>query len=81
MILRGRLPAWAEIGLLPLINILLAFAVVAIIVRIVGVDRVRELYGAMTAEGASAAIMVCSGRYTPDATAFARDKPIELVAP
>jgi restriction system protein len=48
--------------------------------RVVGVDRVRELYGAMTAEGASAAIMVCSGRYTPDAIAFARDKPIELVA-
>jgi restriction system protein len=47
--------------------------------RLVGVERVRELYGAMTAERATAAIMVSSGRYTPDALAFAQGKPIDLV--
>jgi restriction system protein len=47
--------------------------------QVVGVDRVRELFGAMAAERASAAIMVSSGRYTPDAIEFARGKPMELV--
>jgi restriction system protein len=47
--------------------------------QVVGVDRVRELFGAMAAEHASAAIMVSSGRYTPDAIEFARGKPMELV--
>jgi restriction system protein len=47
--------------------------------QVVGVDRVRELFGAMMGERASAAIMVSSGRYTPDAIEFARDKPIELI--
>ena len=39
---------------------------------------VRELYGAMVGEQANAAILVTSGRYTPDAIAFARGKPINL---
>ncbi len=45
----------------------------------VGVELVRELYGAMTGEQAHAAIFVTSGSYTPDAIDFARDKPIKLV--
>jgi restriction system protein len=47
--------------------------------RVVGVQPVRELYGAMTGEEAHCAIFVTSGRYTPDAVDFARDKPIKLV--
>lgn len=48
-------------------------------VQAVGVQPIRELYGVMTAEGAQAAIFVTSGRYTPDAINFARNKPIELI--
>lgn len=48
-------------------------------VQAVGVERVRELYGAMVGEQAHGAIVVTSGRYTPDAIEFARDKPIKLV--
>lgn len=47
--------------------------------RTIGVELVRELYGAMTGEQAHAAIFVTSGNYTPDAIDFARDKPIKLV--
>jgi len=47
--------------------------------RTVGVELVRELYGAMTGEEAHGAIFVSSGSYTPDAVNFARDKPIKLV--
>lgn len=47
--------------------------------RTIGVELVRELYGAMTGEQAHAAIFVTSGDYTPDAIDFARDKPIKLV--
>lgn len=47
--------------------------------RTVGVELVRELYGAMVGEEAHGAIFVTSGRYTPDAIDFARDKPIKLV--
>ena len=47
--------------------------------RTVGVELVRELYGAMTGEEAHGAIFVTSGAYTPDAIDFARDKPIKLV--
>ena len=47
--------------------------------RSVGVPLVRELYGAMAGEEAHGGIFVTSGRYTPDAIDFARDKPIELV--
>ena len=45
----------------------------------VAVRLVRELYGAMAGAEASAAIFVTSGRYTPDAIDFARDKPIKLI--
>jgi restriction system protein len=48
-------------------------------VRTVGVELVRELYGAMVGEEAHGAIFVTSGNYTPDAIDFARDKPIKLV--
>ncbi|HTR85968.1 MAG TPA: ABC transporter permease [Reyranella sp.] len=40
---RRPLPAWAEIVLLPLVNIALAFITVGIIVRIIGVDPLRAL--------------------------------------
>jgi restriction system protein len=47
--------------------------------RTIGVELVRQLYGAMVGQEAHAAIFVTSGRYTPDAIAFASDKPIKLV--
>jgi restriction system protein len=47
--------------------------------RTIGVEVVRELYGAMTGEEAHGAVVVSSGSYTPDAIDFARDKPIKLV--
>jgi simple sugar transport system permease protein len=40
---RRPLPAWAEIVLLPLVNIALAFITVGIIVRIIGVDPLHAL--------------------------------------
>jgi restriction system protein len=45
----------------------------------VGVSTVRELYGVVTAEGAAAGILVCSGHYTKDALAFAEGKPLTLI--
>jgi restriction system protein len=45
----------------------------------VAVRLVRELYGAMAGAEANAAIFVTSGRYTPDAIDFARNKPIKLI--
>jgi restriction system protein len=45
----------------------------------VGVKRVRELYGAMTAEQASSAIFMTSGSFTHEARLFAISRPIELV--
>lgn len=45
----------------------------------VGVKVVREMYGVMVAERADRVILVSAGAYTPDAVAFARGKPIELV--
>lgn len=47
--------------------------------RSIGVALVRELYGAMTGAQAHGAVFVTSGRYTPDAIDFARDKPIQLI--
>jgi restriction system protein len=47
--------------------------------RTIGVELVRQLYGAMVGEEAHAAIFVTSGSYTPDAIAFASNKPIKLV--
>ena len=45
----------------------------------VGVAAVRELLGVVTSEGAAGGIVVTSGRFTPDAEAFARNNAIELV--
>jgi simple sugar transport system permease protein len=43
MTVRRPLPLWAEIVLLPLINVALAFVTVGIIVRVVGVDPLHAL--------------------------------------
>lgn len=45
----------------------------------VGVSVVRELYGVMAAQGAKGGYVVTSGRFTAEAAAFARGKPIELM--
>jgi len=45
----------------------------------VGVSIVRELYGVMADRGAQGGYVVTSGRFTAEAAAFARGKPIELV--
>lgn len=46
----------------------------------VGVQVVRELYGAMAAEGASAGIVVTCGGFTPDAVEFASGRNVRLIA-
>jgi len=46
--------------------------------RKVGVTTIRELFGVVTAEGASGGIVVCSGQYTNEALEFAKGKPITL---
>ena len=43
MNVRRPLPAWADIVLLPLINIALAFLTVGVIVRLIGVDPFHAL--------------------------------------
>lgn len=45
----------------------------------VGVSAVRDLYGTMMNEGANKGILVATSGYGPDAFAFAKDKPIELI--
>jgi restriction system protein len=45
----------------------------------VRVPTVRELYGVLHDRGASGAKLVATTRFTPDARAFAKGKPIELV--
>ena len=47
----------------------------------VGVQVVREMFGILVSEGAGAGAVkiVALGDYTPDARAFARGKPIELI--
>jgi restriction system protein len=45
----------------------------------VGVMVVRELYGVMTAEGATGGVLISSGTFTQEATEFARGKPLELL--
>jgi len=47
--------------------------------RKVPVQRVRELLGVVTAEGADRGILVATSGFTPDARAFAAGKPLELV--
>ena len=45
----------------------------------VGVDRVRSLLGAVTHEGASRGVLVCSGSFTQAALQLGHDPRIELV--
>ena len=45
----------------------------------VDVRVVREMYGLMTAEHASGAILITSGLFTQEARTFAEDKPIDLI--
>jgi restriction system protein len=45
----------------------------------VGVSAVRDLYGTMLNEGANKGIIVSTSSYGPDAYAFAKDKPIEMI--
>ena len=46
----------------------------------VGVTVVRELYGAMAAQGAASGIVVTSGTFTPDAVEFASGRNLQLMA-
>lgn len=45
----------------------------------VGVKVVRELYGVVTAEGATGGIVISSGAFTQEAIDFATGKPLELI--
>lgn len=47
--------------------------------RSVGVKPIRELYGIITAHDAAGGFFVCSGSYTTDAQAFAKQSEIELI--
>ena len=47
--------------------------------RQVGVAKVRELFGVVTAEGASRGILVTSGNFTNDAQSFKVGKPLILI--
>jgi restriction system protein len=47
--------------------------------REVGVAIVRELFGVVTAEGASRGILVTCGRFTREARTFAEGKPLQLI--
>lgn len=47
--------------------------------RQVGVDKVRELFGVVTAERANRGILVSSGNYTNDAQSFKVGKPLTLI--
>jgi restriction system protein len=47
--------------------------------RQVPVQRVRELLGVITAEGADRGILMATSGFTDDARAFAADQPIELL--
>jgi restriction system protein len=44
-----------------------------------GLSAVRALYGAMMHEGAVKGILATTGEFTPEALAFARQKPLSLV--
>lgn len=46
---------------------------------LLGADVVQELYGAVTAEGASRGVLLTTSCYGPDAYAFAKDKPLTLL--
>jgi restriction system protein len=46
----------------------------------VGVKVVRELFGVVASERAAGGILITTSAFTPDAEAFARGKPLQLVA-
>lgn len=46
----------------------------------VGVKVARELFGVVAAERAAGGILITTSTFTPDAEAFARGKPLQLVA-
>jgi restriction system protein len=46
---------------------------------LVSVNVVRELYGLVAAEGATGGVVVTSGRYSPDAQAFAEGRNLQLI--
>jgi restriction system protein len=46
----------------------------------IGAPIVREMYGVMSHVGAHSVKIVCVGKFTREATAFAEGKPIELVS-
>jgi len=48
--------------------------------NVVGSPYVRDLYGVVQHERASKGILVTTSHFSPDAIAFASDKPIELIA-
>lgn len=48
-------------------------------VQQVGVDKVRELFGVLNAEGANRGILVTSGTFTNEAKSFKVGKPLTLV--
>jgi restriction system protein len=45
----------------------------------VGVKEVRELFGLVAAERAAGGVLITSGRFTIEAEAFARGKPLDLI--
>ena len=45
----------------------------------VGVDKARELFGVVKAEGAANGVLVTSGAFTPDALEFAKQTKLDLV--
>lgn len=47
--------------------------------RKVGVDKARELFGLVKAEGAANGVLVTSGAFTPDALEFAKQTELDLV--
>jgi restriction system protein len=49
-------------------------------VDLVGVEKVRELQGALPDHGAARGIFVTLGEFTPDATAYAGRRGLELVS-
>lgn len=48
-------------------------------VQKVGVSVVREMFGVLTASHAAKVVIICSGYFTQESTAFSHNKPIELI--
>ncbi len=45
----------------------------------VGIKVIRELFGVVTAEGATGGVIISSGRFSQEARDFSRGKPLELL--